>query len=76
MILPNTNSEGARQVAEKIRAALRARRVIHAANPSGCVTISVGSATIVPTLGDHASTLIQRADEALYRAKHAGRDRF
>jgi len=75
VILPNTHSEGARQVAEKIRAALRARKVTHTANPSGCVTISIGSATMVPTLGDHASTLIQRADEALYRSKHAGRDR-
>ncbi|WP_162601162.1 diguanylate cyclase domain-containing protein [Occallatibacter savannae] len=75
VILPNTQSEGARQVGEKIRAALRGRRVSHSANPSGCVTISLGSATMVPTMGDHASTLIQRADEALYRAKHAGRDR-
>ena len=75
VILPNTYSEGARQVAENIRAALRGRKVSHAANPSGCVTISVGTATMVPTLGDHANTLIQRADEALYRSKHAGRDR-
>lgn len=75
VIVPNTHSEGARQVAEKVRAALRGRKVSHAANPSGCVTISVGTATMVPTLGEHANTLIERADEALYRAKHAGRDR-
>ena len=75
VILPNTHSEGARQLAEKIRSALRARKVTHSANPSGSVTISVGCATMVPSVGEHASTLIQRADEALYRAKHAGRDR-
>lgn len=75
VILPNTRREGAIQVGEEIRAALRIRNVAHASNPSGHVTISVGCATIVPRVGERASALMQKADEALYAAKRAGRNR-
>jgi diguanylate cyclase (GGDEF)-like protein/PAS domain S-box-containing protein len=75
VILPNTHREGAIQVGEKICAALRRANITHAANPTGHVTVSVGCATVVPSVGKHASTLIQKADEALYRAKQEGRNR-
>ena len=74
VILPNTPGDGAAQVAEKICTALRCNNIPHAANPSGFVTVSVGCATVVPTAGKHASMLIQKADEALYRAKREGRN--
>ena len=37
------------------------------------MTISIG-ATMVRK-GDNAASIVQRADEALYRSKHEGRDR-
>jgi diguanylate cyclase (GGDEF)-like protein len=37
------------------------------------VTVSIGATASVP--GDTMSTLLRRADERLYRSKHAGRDR-
>ena len=74
VVLPNTPSEGAMQVADEICAALRQRRLEHKASPLGNVTISVGCATMVPGLGQHAPVLIQKADDALYAAKRKGRN--
>ena len=39
------------------------------------VTVSIGVATMVPTQQDRSGDLIERADKALYAAKHAGRNR-
>jgi diguanylate cyclase (GGDEF)-like protein/PAS domain S-box-containing protein len=75
VILPNTPAAGAIEVAEQICSAVRHRRLPHDTNPLGCVTISVGCSTIVPALGQRASTLMHLADKALYKAKHAGRNR-
>jgi diguanylate cyclase (GGDEF)-like protein/PAS domain S-box-containing protein len=75
VILPNTHREGAILVGEKICAALRNANITHASNPTGHVTVSVGCATVVPSAGKHASTLMQKADEALYKAKREGRNR-
>jgi len=75
VILPNTELEGALKVAEEIRASLRIRKIPHASNTSGHVSVSIGCATTVPTAGLRASILMQRADEALYAAKRGGRNR-
>lgn len=40
------------------------------------VTISVGVATMVPSLGDSLSEFISRADHALYIAKSNGRNQY
>ncbi len=48
----------------------------HAARPDGShVTISAGAATLGPALPGDPATLIGAADQALYRAKAAGRNR-
>lgn len=77
-ILPETDGAGARALGERLRAAVEALRVDHGGTPHG-VTVSVGVATWTPsapgaeTPGEDA--LLKRADEALYRAKAAGRNR-
>jgi diguanylate cyclase (GGDEF)-like protein len=75
VILPNTPGDGAFEVADQICAAVRRRKLPHNTNPLGIVTISIGCATVIPRLGQHATVLMQRADKALYAAKNAGRNR-
>ncbi|GAC1509398.1 MAG: hypothetical protein NVS1B3_11420 [Candidatus Dormibacteraceae bacterium] len=68
IILPETNEDGARKLAERIRV-----KVTEAAFPSELkLTISVGvAATEEPAL---FTTLMERADQALYAAKQGGRN--
>lgn len=71
VILPDTSSPAAGEIAERLRLAMRAVTA-----PDGHqVTISIGSATVDPIQGLDADLLIRTADRALYRAKEAGRDR-
>jgi len=75
VVLPETAREGGYAVAERIRRrveqAFQGRPVDGHDIP---MTISVGLATF-PEDGLHADELVARADEALYGAKHAGRNR-
>lgn len=74
VLLPNTSNEGALEVADRICEALRERKLPHRTNPVGYMTVSVGCATMIPGLGQHSATLIQRADDAMYAAKRNGRN--
>lgn len=69
IIMPETGGVGAAQVAERIRA-----RVAADDFPGRRVTLSIGVAEF-PLDADSPQTIIAAADEALYRAKRAGRDR-
>ena len=75
VILPNTGSNGALQLAHDICAVMRNRELPHSSNPAGIVTVSIGCATLIPQLGQHSASLIDRADKALYRAKRTGHNR-
>jgi diguanylate cyclase (GGDEF)-like protein len=73
IFLPDTGREGAAILAERIRAGLAERPVDTDAGPLP-ITASIGLAEYDP--GDtEPGTLLARADEALYRAKQAGRNR-
>lgn len=73
VLLPNTDHKGAAAALRKVReCAARIRsRATDTAFP--VPTFSAGVATL--KRGESAQTLIDRADEALYRAKRGGRDR-
>lgn len=75
IIMPKTSNASAVEIAESVRAALRQHDLPHAGNPAGTVTISIGCATVTPQLGQSPSSLVELADQALYQAKRAGRDR-
>jgi diguanylate cyclase (GGDEF)-like protein len=71
ILLPGTDAEGARLIAEKIRQAVGH---IHVPAVERRVTVSIGVATL-PTHATDADSLERAADRALYAAKAAGRDR-
>ncbi|MDB5651810.1 MAG: diguanylate cyclase [Hyphomicrobiales bacterium] len=73
VILPDTDLAGAQHVAEGLRIAVQTLLLPHPGNPTGFVTISLGVTCKVPGSKDRG--LVQAADEALYRAKSAGRNR-
>jgi diguanylate cyclase (GGDEF)-like protein len=70
VLLTDTVGEGALQVAERIRARVAAEEF-----PGRKITISIGMAEF-PVHGHSAEAVISRADEALYAAKRAGRNRI
>jgi diguanylate cyclase (GGDEF)-like protein len=74
IILPETHIAGAEHVAENLRREI-ATLTISAGERTIGVTVSVGVTAAAP--GEmEATTLIDRTDDALYRAKRAGRNRF
>jgi diguanylate cyclase (GGDEF)-like protein len=77
VILPGTGRDAALEMAERLREAVSALAIAHETSPvAPHVTISVGVATgdQVPT-GRAGGGLLAAADDALYRAKKAGRNR-
>jgi len=73
--MPETDREGAMNAAQKIRAAIEQEPFANQERqPTGNLTISGGIA-VLPTDGKSATDLIGRADQGLYEAKKAGRNR-
>ena len=75
IVMPDTDVPIACAVAERLRVDV-ASNPFQITVPAGTesVTISIGVVTARPE-GETTLDLIRRADEALYRAKHAGRNR-
>jgi diguanylate cyclase len=75
IILPQTDIVGATSLAEQLRATVAGNRI--RLKPSGQnlggITMSIGCAQYRP--GETPSSLVERTDEALYRAKREGRNR-
>jgi diguanylate cyclase (GGDEF)-like protein len=72
VLLPDADAASARAIGERIRLAV-ARLRVPASKGTIAITTSIGVAAATParSIGD----LVAAADNALYRAKHAGRDR-
>lgn len=82
VILPQTNSEAASEVAEKLCAAIRKSNIAGAnKQPLGKMSVSIGIAVYpdhMPPILEKSPMLelVDAADEALYVAKKKGRDRI
>jgi diguanylate cyclase (GGDEF)-like protein len=76
VILSNTNIKGALKVANTIQTAIASLQIPHQnSQVSNYITLSMGVASLVPTLEQNLETLISYADQALYAAKEQGRNR-
>ena len=74
LLLPNTGSAHAREIGEKVRAAVQDLRLPHVTSSHEVVTASVGVACTRPNDTQRPGELIEAADAALYAAKHGGRN--
>ncbi|HTG00984.1 MAG TPA: diguanylate cyclase [Nitrospirota bacterium] len=76
IVLPDTDIQGAEDMAEKLRRDVELLSIPHEQSSNeGIVTISVGVATALPVRDAASSDLLRRVDLALYDAKHKGRNR-
>jgi diguanylate cyclase (GGDEF)-like protein len=75
VLLPDTFTDGALDVARRVLAAIVELDLPHRASPFGRVTSSIGVAQLVPKPNHTFQELLDRADRALYAAKQAGRNR-
>jgi diguanylate cyclase (GGDEF)-like protein len=77
VLVINSTIESAARVGAKIIAAVRAQEFSgeDLSQPGGKVTISIGVACY-PDHADGSKPLLEAADQALYAAKHKGRDRL
>jgi len=74
VLLPDTDTGSALDVARRVLAAIGALSIPHRASPFGRVTPSIGLAEMVPGSNQTCQELLERADRALYAAKQAGRN--
>ena len=76
VLLPGADLEPALIVAQRICDSVRAADIVHDGSVHGRLTVSIGVAVAVPETGLDIKLAMVQADEALYRAKNNGRDRF
>jgi diguanylate cyclase (GGDEF)-like protein len=74
-LLVDTDAEGARILAERMRSRVEALAIEHRAADSGQLTVSLGVATITARPEIRPEDVVDLADRALYAAKQAGRNR-
>lgn len=76
ILLSDTSLEAAIDLADRVRLAVQGLGLEHAAQASfDVVTVSLGVAAMVPAKDDSFAALYKLADQALYQAKHSGRNR-
>jgi diguanylate cyclase (GGDEF)-like protein len=74
LVLPGTSASEALAVAERVREGAHRLEIVYRNQALGKITVSLGVA-VYPTAGETPAELIDAADQMLYAAKNAGRDR-
>jgi len=75
VLLPETDSEGAKIIAEEIRENVEGLQIFNkGVNTSDFVTVSIGVSSVVPTKFIEKKEFIDYADKALYIAKKNGKN--
>jgi diguanylate cyclase (GGDEF)-like protein len=75
VVLPNCNAEQTLHYGNWLLEQIHRLALPHQRSELGIVTISVGITSQIPSESNSIQELIQYCDEALYKAKHQGRDR-
>ncbi len=73
VVLPTCDLQGAARVAERIRCHVQSTPIPVSDRESTTVTVSIGVACL-QSAGSGAGALLRAADQALYAAKHGGRN--
>ncbi len=77
IILPQATSDEAVAIAVEVIDAVNKLSIQHSASPiRNTVSLSIGLATMIPVVGIEPNTLVRLADEALYKSKREGRNRY
>jgi diguanylate cyclase (GGDEF)-like protein len=77
VILPGVDLHGAMAVAERMRTSAEARRIPNCDQDTArVVTLSIGVVSALAAAEESPQDMLDRADEALYRAKSEGRNRI
>ena len=75
LVLPETDAEAAKKVAERCRSLIFKEQILHEQSQvSQLLTISLGVGTIIPTRSDEPIKFIEAVDRRLYQAKQKGRN--
>ena len=75
MVIPGATCEATTEWAERLLGSVRDMKAIADGRVLPPITVSISIACF-PEYGEETTEVIQAADQALYTAKHAGRDRF
>lgn len=73
LLLPETDQQGAAQLAQRLRKAIEASSITLGTGETVSITTSIGVATI-SRKQDELENVLKHADNALYRAKDSGRN--
>ena len=76
ILLPGTDMKGAAEVAERIRKNVEALVIPTEEGEKTKITVSIGVNSVIPGTNTSADDFIKKADQALYKAKESGRNRF
>lgn len=77
ILLPETDADGARKVAERCQRLIEKQGIAHAQSPHAQrVTVSMGVGTVIPDAKISAADFVRDVDHQLYAAKQNGRNRI
>jgi diguanylate cyclase (GGDEF)-like protein len=76
ILLPDTHIDGAAEVAERVRKNVEAVVIPTEDETETRITVSIGVNSVIPDTAAPVSDFMEKADQALYKAKEQGRNRF